>query len=301
MKISKFLVPILGLPMLMGISLNTMVSCGKDVHSFEADPWTAVVSHANQGLSHLKEWYGLDSFIGLEKTINIYGLEHKVRVIGENEDYLADSQGKPQLDKPVALTFQFSNIVSIKTDDGIISPVVLYFNDGEFANWSNSEIRAFINGEDERYESLSIRHELQQQLGDNAIKSIAKSTMFQPDVYIYESETVFLPSITDIFNVKQTKYINNSFIGEAKLNDDVYREPYSYYRQAIDQNDQSAPRYRHRVLAMSDLGGFYEPYWLRTSCVDEWAEKQSLSVSWDGIWNRSQNADVLSIAPIFCI
>lgn len=318
MRINKILAPILGLPLVLGTGLTTMVSCKNDeeqeeVNAFVTDSWSTVVENANQGLDHLKQHYEINSFIGLERTVTIYGVEHKVRVIGENEDYLADAEGKPDTTKPVALTFQFANIVSGRNDEGAIMPLPLPFDDTTyfFSYWGASAVRSFLRGEG-YYKDYSFYGELVQQLGDNAIKPVIKYSMFVPmaGTMVWPfAETLFLPGITDIFNVDQTyEYVDEDFIGEATLveGEEVqYHEPYSYYRNAIDQDDETAPRNRQRVLALADADGFYEPYWLRTSCVNEYGTEEdpteTLSVSADGKWNRTTSATRLHIAPIFCI
>lgn len=313
MKISKFFVPILGLPLVLGTGLTTLVSCkdkNDSVNAFENDSWTTIVFFANRGLDALKNHYGLDSFVGLERTVKIYGVEHKVRVVGENEDYLADNEGKPDITKPVALTFQFANIVSGLNDEGTIMPLPLPFDTTTylFSYWGGSAVRKFLRGEG-YYKDYSFYDELKQQLGNNAIKEVVKYSMLMNDLAKPGIETLFLPGITDIFNVEQTyEYVDEDFIGEATLvegEEIQYHEPYSYYRNAIDQDDEQAPRNRQRVLALTDADGFYEPYWLRTSCVNEIGTEEdptkTLSISADGKWNRTTSATQLHIAPIFCI
>lgn len=322
MKISKFVAPILGLPMVLGAGLSMMVSCkNTKTNKFETDTWSNVVTHANQGLAHLKQYYGLNSFVGLERKIKIYGVEHTVRVVGENEDYLADSDGKAQLDKPVALTFQFADIVSSKDESsGDIYPLTMRYSERSgFSYWGASDVNKFLTGtgiwqDDPR----ALIAQLKQQLGDNAIKTVSKFSMFMDSSDPFwqalpNSETVFLPSIAEIYNYGQVvACVGECFRLEGQLArepgvEPVYREPYSYYRQIIDQNDKYAARKTrlHKELTLATPNGYYEPYWLRSSCVEDFDPEENmcyaLSILYDGRWEKIVNTDRQGVAPIFCI
>lgn len=300
MKISKFLVPVLGLPVLLGTG-TTLVSCNKNKNSFVTDPWAVVVFHANRGLEHLKEWYGLDSFIGLERTIKVYGIEHKVKVVGENEDYIVDeTNNKPLLSRPAALTFQFSNVLTAINERHEITPVKLNFGEVQsFCNWSLSNARSFLVSN--KYPNPLI-DEIEQQLGENSIKTVSKKTLSSPRLANFAPETIFLPSLADIFNVDQISEIDDEYCLEAEIEPGVYREPYSYYRQTIDQNDLRAPKHKQRVLALTDTDGFAEPYWLRTSLLSKQQPYNTFYVASDGAsWDHDVNSKLFGLAPMFCI
>lgn len=77
--------------------------------NFETDSWDTVCHYANQGFESLSEAYHLtkEQFLNKKRKIVINGLEHEVRVIGVEEDYM-DVDHK----QPAALTFQFNNVIT---------------------------------------------------------------------------------------------------------------------------------------------------------------------------------------------
>ncbi len=314
MKINKILVPILGLPLVLGAGLTTLVGCNKGKEDkFKTDDWQTVVEHANKGLNDLKAYYGLDSFVGLERTIKINGIEHKVRVIGENEDYLAGEDDKPQLDKPVALTFQFDNIISSMTEDGIIDPE--YKNIGNGWGWKTSNVRKFLNEEEGTGLKPFIK-QMEEQLGEDAIKIVSKKIITLDVVGVgFISEKIFEPALAEIYNVQQ---LNDVYFDEESY--EIYQKeantdsagqnqgPYSYYKQNIKQDDESAVIHQQKCLIRTDVDGFAHPYWLRSAYITDDTE---YNAQWN-IWSNgmrcpiSESGEVenhwyLGMAPIFCI
>jgi len=83
--------------------------------NFFTDHWENICYYADQGLDKLKEVYGINSFIGLERTITINGSVHVVRVIDENHDKLTG------LNKTAALTFESVTLLSDSKGHCIIS------------------------------------------------------------------------------------------------------------------------------------------------------------------------------------
>lgn len=105
--------------------------------SFESDAWENVVSYANEGFDRLQEVYGLKTFVGREKKIEIGGEIFRVRVIGENHDILSYTDNK----EAAALTFEFTRAI-----DGIyanMQPV----DYKQTNNWANSYVRNTLNND----------------------------------------------------------------------------------------------------------------------------------------------------------
>ena len=129
LKINTFLLCILTPSLVVGAG-STLVGCHQKNNNFQADPWNVVAYQASFGLEHLKEYYGLNTFVGLEKTMKINDLDHTVRVIGEGEDDIVD-QNNMLTGKKAALTLQFSTIISQKGDDGNIEAITMPLEESE--------------------------------------------------------------------------------------------------------------------------------------------------------------------------
>lgn len=271
MKINKFLTPVLSLPLVVCFGLSAMVSCSKDKKTaFETDPWSTIVEHANQGLNHLKQHYGVNSFVGLERSVKINGLDQKVRVIGENEDYIASASGAPTNDM-AALTFQFVNVLSWLSVNQIL-PVCVSMGASTWG-WENSDVRTYLTstvGEN------SFANQMNEQLGVGAVQTVSKWSVNHDldDPASAHSETFFIPSLADIYNEDQINFdiFEDADFYQLEANhlvgSEEYQKPYSYYRNNINQDDDFAYEHTTRVLALTDCDGYSQPYWLRTTYED---------------------------------
>lgn len=73
--------------------------------NFETDSWTNVITYAKKGLKALQNHYGIQNFVGLQRSIHVNGIGHTVRVIGQEQD--VNEKGKK-----MPLTFEFTTAIS---------------------------------------------------------------------------------------------------------------------------------------------------------------------------------------------
>lgn len=333
-KISRLMFG-LSTPILLVLPFSSLASCTKDSEYegegvFETDPWGVVLRHANLGLDDLKEYYQLDSFVGLQKEITIDGYNYHLRVIGENQDHLADIEGKPQMDKPAALTFIFEEVIQQKNEEsGYYEPKETIYTEGSRiegdAIWDTSIVREYLNGK--------FLKKLNAALGSNSnkvgVKTVSKNTIIKhgSGEVSPAAERVFLPSLGDFFTSQQLpevlgdSYNENAYIEEGistPYNSDVYTR-YSYYYDKVTEDcvDEEYESIIHNELAMyGATDGGFESYWLRTckpGFGDDWNEWY-LSVDYNEIEEENEcrfkitpfdhaEEDYVKagMAPIFCI
>lgn len=330
-KLNKFLAPILGLTPVLFTGLSTMVSCKKNIGTFETDSWSIVGELATQGLDALKQHYGLDSFIGLEREVEIFGVTHKVRVIGENEDTIVDGNGSPT-GKKAALTFQFSTILTIKDQDtGELEPIEAPFeynmeSENTEYRWINSDARDWLN---DAKEVTSFKYQLINAIGSNVLKTVSKASfndLTQPaPVSVggkgvsYNNECIFLLSLADIYSGPKDQ------LPHEHDGDEYYKHegnqipggnlPYSFFRQNIRNDFQWYMAID--CLSLKDASGRNCNYWLRTGCIHpsyiEWREEiieyygqwvigvGGQCAFWDGEDYPYPTQYDIGLAPCFCI
>lgn len=208
--------------------------------TFANDTWENVCYHAGLGLDHLKEYYGIDTFIGREREITLNNGEseeeptttYTVRVIGENEDETPDN-------KKAALTFEFKTNVTPKTKG------CRYFEDETvFPYFTDSVIRSYCNGTVLSYFPEIVR---------DSIKTVKKKTaaLVEPGSFTIEETE------DKVFPLSRNEISDN--YEEMEVGKDYYlneNPTYSYYQKA-----KNMVRYK----GIKDIT---KSYWLRTPYLD---------------------------------
>lgn len=231
--------------------------------SFEVDSWENVITQANKGLDHLKDYYHLDSFIpshkedskesanqlNLERLVDVDGVSHRVRVIGENHDFTnADHT------QTAALTFEFTNVVT-KTLGDFENPaqaINVYWNETsaepKFNIWwdgqQSCDLREYLNST----KNIGFLRSLPDALTEG-IKPVYKATAKgNKDATLIDSkQKVWLLSATEM------GASDDEISTMAALNEGTC---YEYYKNSLQIPE----------LRMKSLVGEYEdyPYWLRS-------------------------------------
>lgn len=301
----------------MALCCAPLTSCGnqekKEEITFENDDWKNVVTLANEGLDALKSHYNVDTFVGLERTVTIYDYQYKVRVIGENEDRLANDSGEPT-NTFAALTFQFAQLLSVEYESGDVWPMVIPFTDAQSGEvWKDSLVRSFLN--EKKVISPDFTFDLKTSIEDNlgvegSIKRVSKksykSQAFETDFVVSYPEYIFLPSLGDIYSGDQlpsTDKEGYEYEYEANKIDGSYR-PYSYFTKNIDP-ERGSHATQAQALILGDINNHSFPYWLRSAyCDNTSAPIPVWYMNYDGecdecISNPFEEGHAL--APIFCI
>lgn len=158
--------------------------------SFALDGWDVICGLANTGgLDALKKHYhlaeyGLNSFVGLERKVTINGVEHWVRVIGENHDELSNSSGET-----ATLTFESCGVIISKQED---KGGALGKWDDNSHNYADSQIRANLEGSTYdttktvswKQEDLNVNGDIYTQLQGNtglSLKQVKKEVTLKKD------------------------------------------------------------------------------------------------------------------------
>ncbi len=186
------------------------------VDNFETDPWATICHYANQGLGILCAAYRQPAswFVGKERTISVNQLNHKVLVVGTNNETYVKDGGL----NFAALTFQFKNLLS--RSDGL-SLGVPWSSGGDNINYDywNSALCHSLNGSDPEWHDPDIDKNAFEMIElDNAewadsIKAVkqthnvCKTLPTEPGEKIpWELETheekVFCPTISNYFSQK---------------------------------------------------------------------------------------------------
>lgn len=306
-------------PILMSPTFVLISSCNKKgaTNDFLTDSWSNVLTHANQGLNNLKKYYGRSSFIGLTRQISFNNCIYSVQVVGENEDFLANrTSGAPDFGRPVALTFMFRTVIQdYQLDVGAIPYPKEYREPDSYYEdmWGTSIVREYLTGA--FFEDLN--DALKEGTEQEGIKTVSKSTIFvhgNGDVK-WNYETVFLPSLADIFSSQEDNYQLPEVIKGIDHQDAYKREGiptpttpvdslykrYSFFDSIVDKSYDKP----HPELAAYDGEGNKVPYWLR-SCEPK-ATPAEFS---EWYWSKESQAFAhcnmidgreLYLAPLFCI
>lgn len=100
------------------IPLISTTSCNKQedkINPFCTDSWETICSYINEGgIEKLCEVYNCspNDFVGLTRIVKLNGFDHKVMVVGVNQDYTEYNPVSGEFSNPVTLTFQFTNLIT---------------------------------------------------------------------------------------------------------------------------------------------------------------------------------------------
>ena len=240
MKIKKNLILKLTTAITAAIPFTQILtSCSKNENDFIekdfcSDSWENIVYWANQGTDNFLKRYGRQryglpmSIIGKERVLTIDNVDHLVRVIGMNNDYIADSDGNPT-QKTATLTFQFEEVFSyIEKDEQYQQD----FINGYESHYYDNEIPETNVG----YYSSSLRHFLNNDLLNkfpkslqSSIKTVSKKELSgtkqildytEPDLELKNvSEKLFSLSLAEIFPQEYLVDLNPFCTNEGQIYD----------------------------------------------------------------------------------
>ncbi|XQP55337.1 MAG: InlB B-repeat-containing protein [Mycoplasmoidaceae bacterium] len=304
------------------------------------DSWETVCYYANLGIDALKNAYGKEpeEFIGLTRTINLNGYDHKVRVVGINQDYTDKDSTKP-----VTLTFQFESVVS--GQDRGIGLEIEWNSEASNQNYWESTLENALNSEDndvawyassqESTEHRSVQTIIKDEnkLLMNNIKSVYRGvnvydeTIEQSPQYhsVYKPVKIFIPTFSNLFS---TIGINTSEVivgDDAQAKKDLYCQEgqlgdvdrqYQYYAQPDPEQQNETFKYINDHTL--DVSSLYECL-CRKDCFstpaarEYWLSSPTFPTSQypDCSWYVSGDGGVYAIAavnqtkkcvaPCFCI
>lgn len=294
----------------------------KPEYDFKTDTWANVNKHCKDGLSALKDAYGLDNFVGIEKELKVDELgTYIIRVVGQGEDHLSDNMGKPTTET-APLTFQFVTVLT-EVDGSTFKPKPLETNWGHYDEkapadeWEKSDIRAYLND----YSEFGFMSFLSSALGikNQDFKVVSKNTITDSHFYDKEhkknpkmnsaGEAIFLPSLHNIFSregLAKYKGTDNPWyaLEDEDQTNGSYCGQYSYYKTVVED---IAPSKIDREIAKKIQGRTMEgeimTYWLRTpyvttSPVTETASAWCMGLL--GVVNYTQRS-VIPVCPMFCL
>lgn len=211
-----------------------------DPKSFATDSWSTLACIANQGLDKLKEVYQpnggtfvitdeddtMEEIAAKTRSVNFDSLgSFKVRVIGENHDYLSSSDKN---DKVAALTFEFSEIINPAVPDKY----------REFEDYITSGFRHYMQDDIYCFAPADLRSNLR----------LVKKEVISPRVrYVIDlDEYFFALSFAEIANPQtySLAYVQEGSIYEYYQNPNhsikkLYHndEDYNFYRlRSLDEN-----------------------------------------------------------------
>lgn len=276
MKKSLLLIP--SLVATASMPLIGLAGCSKKdpvAKDFSTDSWSTVCFYANQGIDKLHEVYAKDcknnnfmpgTLIGLERTATLNGEKHQVMVIDEK----ADTYDKDGSDTPVALTFQFRNLISGGEQEYKGKKMALFINwtdkrsEGA-GNYWNSALNNALNGTDtdakpvkwqNENESFSDVHTSVFQMiekGESALadniklvkRTVATFTEKDPDFQNPKWTTtpgetkLFCPTISNYFSPKGLADSDDGIISEEHMpvclsegQTNIDDKQYTYYAQS---------------------------------------------------------------------
>ncbi|MCQ2956877.1 MAG: hypothetical protein MJ233_03440 [Mycoplasmoidaceae bacterium] len=191
----------------------------------------------------MQHFYGRSSFIGLERTVDVtIGTKrsYKVRVVGQQEDYNAETG------KQVALTFEFENTL---TNTNGISLKFKYSDSSSVSSsrWGESKVREEINHLSSAMDqTVAQAAKIVQKQTYNGISSSIKPSLTR--------DKFFLPSLFEYFSMKG---LTSGLVYEGIKHFIEYgggkieSPQYSYYRQKVgDQspNDLYEQFYRYPIV-----------------------------------------------------
>lgn len=288
-------------------------------NDFETDDWLTIIYFANSGIDTLVKVYNMRSpedFIGLERKVVLNNQIHTVKVIGVNEDFV-DAEHKV----PVALTFQFDNLIS--NEDGKYLSV--QWEKGDNLNnidYWDSTLENALNGsnvvwENDSQNNLSVLQMINQSDKELAqgIKSVYRSVnspnekekTFSP---ITQKTKLFCPTISNLFSQKGIQDTNDKYIPDNTI--ELYcneGKQYRYYADIAKIGDEPIIN-QFEIWTNFDCLKFKD-------CISSGVEDESSYYSWSSspnvigndIWRFYLDGSVFlgtydypnAIAPCFCI
>jgi len=209
--------------------------------NFFTDHWENICYYADQGLDKLKEVYGLDTFIGLERTVTMNGTVHKVRVIGENHDKITGST------KTATLTFESSTLLSDNKGNYVLHVWDTYSN----KDYKTSSLYNALNSTSE-VTTWKVKPNTGDKLENKSIYTFLKENGVTPKqvdktVALGDSYLTDTPYSCYVFPL--------SFTEMGQTGSSRIRVEGSVYKYWADHNNDDA-----RIKA--DVGGTKFNYWL---------------------------------------
>lgn len=306
----KFLIPML-IATTTAAPLMATVSCApKKAESFINDSWKTVCYYAKKGLDKLHKAYEADcnantdfpgTLIGLERKVTINGLEHTVKVVGEEQDYLDEKH-----EKPVTLTFQFTNLIS-GTNKKLLSTFWQGGDQQINAHYWNSTLNDALNSTedvewrdgdkghlvDEKHSVYEMIKDGNKDLAKN-IKSVDKVVNVDPSesinwIQMNHATKLFCPTIANYY---QNDKLPTSYqhLAEGKQ--------YQYYEKKL--KDKSAFD-ANSILLYSDLAQQQSNYWLTSPKIGDRDQIYCIGLSQHGAVINQGCSHQYPVAPCFCI
>lgn len=283
-------------PIVTSVALNPQPVM-PEKERFAIDEWSLVADYASQGIDVLHEKYKYDcannkefpnTLIGLERTVDINGHAHTVRVIGEEEDTRADG-------KKVALTFQFTNVISDENGNGIKVPWERG-DDATNENYWDSDLYDFLN--DQGYEDIPSVYEMIEDGDNDELAELIQPVSFSVNTFTdgdWHPTTnitkLFCPVIANYFSQETIRdYHNPKFCDEGTQ--------YQYYVKNIGDSDFTED---HLCLELGDINNYNYSYWVTSPEMDEYHTGQPEIVSRNGHLSWGSCMHSLWVAPCFCI
>lgn len=245
--------------------LSPAFCVGVNEHNFANDSWENIATHANQGLKHLKEYYGRNTFIGEIKRVSIQDKSYRVRVIGENHDTIAETDNQ----KVAALTFQFLD-----------APVVSSTYDDSSNDYTTSDLRTTCN---------NLASSLPSIVSSN-IKPVLKEVAKQSD-----------NNVTIVKNTEHLFPLSTIETGDTACAA-IEGSTYKYYEARYYRQFDESRTVSHRVDATR---GLVMPYasWSRSAHLGDGNSAYTLGANMmSSISNDYKNIDgTYCISPAFCL
>lgn len=328
----KLLSPILGIATLASASTATIACAYKAkapvANSFEEDPWSTVAYYANKGLDALCKAYSCkaENFIGKQRKITLNGCEHKVIVIGTNQDQYK-SKGKTY---NAALTFQFDNLVSAKNEDASISlhvPWTSSSTDGNKNYWdtfleialnsTTNNVTWWNYSSEKRSVYTMLKDSDPKNLWTKNIKHVSRSVcVYKNDEWSPETHEVniFVPTISNIYSESGITNTDDTYFSEyaekilSEGQPNITNKQYAYYALPGNVGEINAKtNVPVDCLRKKGIDGYYGYYWFATpafKCLStEFTQAFSLTEnSSHGYTNIISTASSnTAVCPCFCL
>lgn len=300
--------------------------------SFADDSWENICLHANNGIEDLKQTYSIDfaledeqhhklknSFVGLTREVTINNKKHKVVVIGQAEDTIADTN------EQASLTFQFDNLISDSNGEAL---GCIFDDNYASTDYKMSKINTLLNNESgvsgwkhydilkEGWQDSSLNKSVLTMMGESQhnsswtsnIKTVTKKTYVADNTSLSSNDLVwrieeedfklFLPSRSSMVECK--KYPVYADEGDR----------YSYWEQF--DIDDDADMAESEYFKKQSLDEQCISYWLSSNCQDGGTTTE------DECWGfyvcgedelhhpgriirQSKKNNIHALAPCFCI
>lgn len=323
----KILIPTLLAAAISPLAMSVSCTKGPQTDSFATDPWSTICYYANKGLKKLHKAYQDEcdanelfpgTLIGLERTVTLNNIEHKVMVIGEDQDTYDDQKA--------SLTFQFTNLISRESDSTYLT---IEWNKDVPVNYNywTSTLNNALNGHDVVWNNddtnkLSVLEMITNGNNDDLAQNI-KNVNHSVNVYneaatSYEISTkptkLFIPSLANYLSPKGIDDTDDEYISD-ELNGKYCQEgqQYQYYANRIGNNPIMYKGEDHRrhinhfdCLLFKDCA---QSYYANLASKDFWIASPYLNLSissWyvdnDGSMSLTGIVDLArAIVPCFCI